>query len=61
LKNTRKGEGKVEEEELDEREGRGSCLIRDTIFIKGGNNIYGLKKQHAVPLRPSGKDRVMDM
>jgi hypothetical protein len=42
LKNTRKAEVKVEEEEWDERGGRGRCLVRDTIFIKEGNNIYGL-------------------
>jgi hypothetical protein len=42
LKNTRKEEGKVEEEEWDVRGGRGRCLVRYTIFIKGRNNIYGL-------------------
>jgi hypothetical protein len=43
LKNTREAEGHVEEEEWAERGGQGRCLVRDTIFIKGENNIYGLQ------------------
>jgi len=46
LKNTCKAEGKVEEEEEKEKEwnergGRGRYLVRDKIFNKGWNNIYG--------------------
>jgi len=33
----------VEEEKWDEIGGGGRCLVRDTIFIIGGNNIYGLE------------------
>lgn len=40
----------MEEEEWDERGGRGRCLVRDTIFIRGGrDNIYGLKNSTQYP------------
>lgn len=51
----------MEEEEWGERGGRGRCLVRDTIFIKGGNNNDGLKNSTQYPFRPSGNDRVVDM